>query len=72
MSGLDAAHRVLTEAGCPMNVREITETAMHNKYCDLKGATPALTISAAIQREIKVKGRNSRFVKKDRGLFAAR
>jgi hypothetical protein len=55
-----------------MNVKEITETAMHNKYCNLKGATPALTISAAIQREIKLKGRNSRFVKKDRGLFAAR
>ena len=72
LSGLDAAYRVLTEAGRPMNVKEITETAMRNKYCDLKGATPALTISSAIQREIKTKGQDSRFVKADRGLFAAR
>jgi hypothetical protein len=72
MSGLDAAHRVLTEAGCPMHIREIFETAMQKKYCSLKGATPALTISAAMQREIRGKGKNSRFIKTERGLFAAR
>ena len=72
MSGLDAAYRVLTEAGRPMNVREIFETANRNKYCGLKGATPTLTIYAAILREVKLKGRASRFVKTDRGLFAAR
>ena len=72
MSGLDAAYRVLTEAGRPMNVREIFETAKRNKYCGLKGATPTLTIYAAILREVKLKGRSSRFVKTDRGLFAAR
>jgi len=72
LSGLDAAHRVLTEAGRPMNAREITETAMRNGYCDLQGKTPVATISAAIQREIKVKQVDSRFVKADRGLFAAK
>jgi hypothetical protein len=72
LSGLDAAHRVLTEAGRPMNVREIFETATQSGYCDLKGATPALTISAAIQREVSVRGTESRFVKVERGLFAAR
>ena len=69
MSGLDAAHKVLTEAGRPMNVREIFETAMLNGYCNLKGATPALTISAAIQREIKTKGAESRFVKSGKELY---
>ncbi len=72
LSGLDAAHKVLTEAGRPMKVREIFETAMQNGYCNLKGATPALTISAAIQREVSVKGADSRFIKVERGLFAAR
>jgi len=72
LSGLDAAHRVLTEAGRPMNAREIFETAMQNGYCNLKGATPVLTISAAIQREVSVKGADSRFIKVERGLFAAR
>ncbi len=72
MSGLDAAHKVLTEAGRPMNVREILETAMQNNYCNLKGATPALTISAALQREVKTKGQESRFVKSGKGLYAAR
>ena len=72
MSGLDAAHRVLTEARRPMNVREILETATQNGYCRLGGATPALTIYAAIQREIAAKGANSRFTKIERGLFAAR
>jgi len=71
-SGLDAAHKVLVEARRPMNVREIFETAKRNKYCCLNGATPTLTIYAAILREVKLKGRASRFVKTDRGLFAAR
>jgi len=72
LSGLDAAYRVLAESGRPMRVKEIAETAMQSGYCDLKGATPAMTISAAIQREIKVKNVNSRFVKTDKGMFAAR
>ena len=72
MSGLDAAHRVLLEAGRPMNVREIFETAMRHKYCNLKGATPPLTIYAAMQREIVAKGAHSRFAKIERGLFVAR
>jgi len=40
MSGLDAAHRVLTEAGHPMNVKEIFETAMQNGYCNLGARRP--------------------------------
>ena len=72
LSGLDAAYRVLAESGRPMRVKEIAETAMQSEYCDLKGATPDLTISAAMQRDIKVKAENSRFVKAGKGLFAAR
>jgi len=72
VSGLDAAYRVLSESDRPMKAKEIIETAMRNGYCDLKGATPDLTISAAIQRDIKTRNENSRFVKAGKGLFAAR
>ena len=72
MSGLDAAFQVLVETGRAMKVKEIAEIALQKKYCDLKGTTPELTISAAIQREIKAKNGNSRFVKAGKGLFAAR
>jgi len=72
LSGLDAAYKVLVEAGRPMKVKEIAMIALENGYCKLKGATPEFTISSAIQRDIAAKGNASRFVKADRGLFAAR
>ena len=72
LSGLDAAHKVLVEAQRPMRVKEIAEIAIANGYCKLDGATPEFTISAAIQREIASTGDASRFVKPERGLFAAK
>jgi hypothetical protein len=35
------------------------------------GKTPSATLYSAIIREIATKGKDSRFVKKDRGTFAA-
>ncbi|HBT75737.1 MAG TPA: hypothetical protein DEB39_02165, partial [Planctomycetaceae bacterium] len=72
LSGLNAAYKILVEEARPMKVKEITELAMQRGYCDLPGATPSATISSAIQREIKAKQEASRFVKTDKGLFAAR
>ena len=72
VSGLDAAYRVLAESGRPMKAKEIIEIAMQNGYCNLQGATPNLTIYAAMLREITTKNENSRFVKTGKGLFAAR
>ena len=72
LSGLDAAYKVLVEAQRPMKVKEIAEIALSSGLCGLKGVTPEFTISSAIQRDIKVKGDASRFVKAERGLFAAR
>jgi len=72
LSGVDAAYRVLMEGKRPMRVKEIAEIALANGYCKLKGATPEFTISAVIQRDIKGKNENSRFVKTERGLYAAR
>ena len=72
LSGLDAAHRVLSESERPMRVKEIADIALRDGLCGLQGLTPEFTISAVIQREIKTKNGDSRFVKTGRGLFAAR
>jgi HB1, ASXL, restriction endonuclease HTH domain len=72
MSSLDAAAKVLTDAGEPMRVKDIVEAAAKRGLWESKnGKTPAATVYASIIREIRDKGADSRFVKKDRGLFAA-
>jgi hypothetical protein len=72
MSNLDAAAKVLADAGKPMRVNDIVEAAAKRGLWESKnGKTPAATVYASIIREIRDKGVDSRFVKKDRGLFAA-
>ena len=70
-SALDAAVRVLEEAGQPMTTPEMIEAMTAKKYwTSPKGLTPAATLYSAVLREIKAKGRESRFVKTERGKFA--
>jgi hypothetical protein len=71
-SGLDAAAKVLTESKEPLNAQDIVKAMADKGYWKSPGGkTPHATIYAAMIREIKDKGREARFVKKDRGLFAA-
>ena len=70
-SGLDAAAKVLAEAGEPLRCKQIVETMLAKGYWTTNGKTPAATIYAAILREIQTKGKDARFKKTDRGLFAA-
>ena len=69
MSVLDAAHRVILEAGRPMRVQEIMETALARKYCVVTSKTPFNTFNGGIRNEIIKKGEDSRFVWMDKGLF---
>jgi len=69
MSGLDAAARVLEEAGQPMNAKAMVETMLAKGYWATGGATPAATIYAAIIREIAKKGGEARFRKTAKGQF---
>lgn len=69
MSAVDAAARVLGEVKEPLNVKQIAEIADRLNYCELPGATPSATISSAIQKEIKDKGGNARFVRTERGKY---
>jgi len=71
MSGLDAAHKVLVEEGKPMNAKDIANLALGRGYWATTGATPHATLYAAMLREVQAKGAKARFVKADRGQFAA-
>lgn len=73
LSALDAALKVLAEAGTPMNCKELIEAMTQKGYWKpAQGKTPANTLHAAICAEIKKKGTASRFEKVGRGQFALR
>ena len=71
MSGLDAAAKVLEEAGGPLDCRTIVERAFEKGYWHSDGKTPAATLYAAILRDIRKYEKNSRFVKAGPGKFAS-
>jgi HB1, ASXL, restriction endonuclease HTH domain len=70
-SALDAAAKVLGEAGQAMTCMEMIE-AMSKKglWTSPNGATPQATLYSAMLREIKTKGKEARFQKTERGKFA--
>ncbi|MFO8011900.1 MAG: winged helix-turn-helix domain-containing protein [Phycisphaerae bacterium] len=67
---LDLAAEVLAESDEPMNTKTIVEKVLASGRWQTKGATPAATLSSAIHRECQKKGKDGRFCKVDRGLFA--
>ncbi|HEY7159187.1 MAG TPA: HTH domain-containing protein [Gemmataceae bacterium] len=71
LSALDAAAKVLAEAGQPLSCQEmITAMAAKGYWTSPGGKTPAATLYSAILREIVTKGEASRFIKTERGKFA--
>jgi len=72
-SALDAAARVLAEAGKPMNCQEmIAAMAGKGYWTSPGGKTPAATLYSAILRELKTKKSEARFRKTERGKFERR
>jgi hypothetical protein len=72
LSCIDAAAKVLADSKEPMTTKAMIEQmAAKGLWSSPNGQTPAATLYSAILREIKVKGKESRFKKADRGLFAA-
>jgi hypothetical protein len=71
LSGLDAAAIVLREASAPLNAQDLVGLMLERGLWKTGGKTPAATIYAAMIREIRSKGSASRFLKADRGRFAA-
>jgi hypothetical protein len=73
VGALDAAAQVLAASKGPLNVKEMIEVmATKGLWTSPGGKTPHATLYSAIIREIALKGTESRFVKKDRGQFAAK
>lgn len=71
LSALDAAAKILAEAGEPISCKEMIE-AMGKKgyWSSPRGKTPESTLYSALLREINTKGKESRVKKIDRGQFA--
>src|SRR5262245_8178310 len=64
LSALDAAAKVLAEAGKPMNCQEMIGVMAGKGYwVSPNGKTPAATLYSAILREITRQGERSRFLK---------
>ena len=71
VSQIEAAVQVLAKAKEPMNCAAMVEAmAAAGLWSSPGGKTPASTLYASILRELNTKGKDARFVKKDRGLFA--
>ena len=71
MSALDAAAKVLAEAGQPLSCPElIAAMAAKGYWSSPKGKTPAATLYAALTRAATTKGAAARFRKVGRGQFA--
>jgi HB1/ASXL restriction endonuclease-like protein with HTH domain len=72
LSCLNAAAKVLAEKGEPMNCKEMIEAMATKRYWTTPGGkTPHATLYSSIAREIRDKGKESRFKKADRGKFAS-
>ena len=70
LSALDAAAKVLEEAGQPMNCQEmIGAMAAKGYWSSPAGKTPAATLCSALLREIKTKASQARFQRAARGQF---
>src|SRR6266851_1825318 len=72
LSCLNAAAKVLAEKGEPMTCKEmIEEMATKGYWTTPGGKTPHATLYSSIAREIRDKGKESRFKKSERGKFAS-
>jgi HB1, ASXL, restriction endonuclease HTH domain len=71
LSALDAAAKVLEEAGQPLTCAAmIAAMAEKGYWSSPAGKTPAATLYSALLRELNTKGDAARFAKTGRGQFA--
>ena len=72
MNAIDAAEKVLAEAGIPLSYREITTCVLEADLWQTKGKTPEATIHAQLAVDIANQGVASRFQRTAPGVFALR
>lgn len=64
-----AIAEVLKEGKKPLSISEITKRIFEKKLVKSKGKTPADTISARLNEDVRRNGRNSQFIKIKTGVF---
>ena len=69
LGGLDAAAKVLAEAGEPLNCKTIVDRMLAKGLWQTDGKTPQATIYSALLRHIQKNGAASLFRKVERGRF---
>jgi len=71
MNSIDAAYKVLLEAGKPLHYAEIARRVVAGKLWLTSGKTPENTINRDINQEIMHRGKLARFVRLGDGMYAA-
>ncbi len=72
MTLLDAAERVLQDAGEPLRVAELTERILLGAHWSSGSKTPAASVEAGLSADIKRRGAASRFVRVAARTYALR
>jgi len=70
MSALEAALKVLQQAGTPLHYHEITKRILDAKLWTTAGKTPEATVNARLAVDVKTYGKASAFRRCGKGVFA--
>src|SRR5947209_18208128 len=69
---LDAAYDALKDLREPLTSQQITDRAIEMMYLTSKGATPWQTMKARLSDDIRLRQKNSLFMRTEKGMFALR
>lgn len=69
MTVLEAAEKILTEAGHPLSTRELTEQMLLKGYWKTQARTPEATVKACLAVDLKTKGKASIFIRPKPGHY---
>lgn len=72
LSVLEAAKKVLEEAGIPLSVRDLTTAMQAKGYWATQGLTPEATVQARLAMDLKTRGESSPFVRPSPGRYGLR
>lgn len=72
MTLLEAVEVILSEAGGPLQYREITKPILARKLWSTAGQTPAATLNSALAVHIQERGQDSLFLRTAPGVFGLR
>ena len=72
MNSIEAAAKVLADAGEPLHYKEISRRIIEQGLWETQGKTPERTVNANLGKDLQKHGENSRFQRTDTGIYALR